>query len=129
MALQPPVCQGLLINGASRSHSDTPHSVGLLWTSDFYHNRKKIQIPVYIRQIYFLSPQQGATFITIEPLQSNSNIRDQNTPMGGEIFRTRPDWPQSPRSVLYSWYPVSFWGVKRPGRDVEYQPPSRTEVK
>jgi hypothetical protein len=30
----PLVGQGLLIIGASRSHSDTPHSVGLLWTSD-----------------------------------------------------------------------------------------------
>jgi hypothetical protein len=28
------VGQGLLITEASRSHSDTPHSVGLLWTSD-----------------------------------------------------------------------------------------------
>jgi len=30
----PPVGQGLLIIEASRSHSDTPHAVGLLWTSD-----------------------------------------------------------------------------------------------
>jgi hypothetical protein len=29
-----PVGQGLLIIEALRSHSDTPHSVGLLWTSD-----------------------------------------------------------------------------------------------
>ena len=34
MAQQPLVCQGLLIVEASRSHSDTPHSVWLLWTSD-----------------------------------------------------------------------------------------------
>jgi hypothetical protein len=34
MAQQPPVGQGLLITEDSRSHSDTPHSVGLLWTSD-----------------------------------------------------------------------------------------------
>jgi hypothetical protein len=34
MARQPLVCQDLLIIEASRSHSDTPHSVGLLWTSD-----------------------------------------------------------------------------------------------
>jgi hypothetical protein len=34
LAQQPPVGQGLLIIEASRSHSDTPHSVGLLWTSD-----------------------------------------------------------------------------------------------
>jgi hypothetical protein len=34
MARQPPVGQGLLIIEASRSHSGTPHMVGLLWTSD-----------------------------------------------------------------------------------------------
>jgi hypothetical protein len=33
-ARQPLVGQGLLIIEASRSHSDTPHSVGLFWTSD-----------------------------------------------------------------------------------------------
>jgi hypothetical protein len=31
---KPLVGQGLIIIEASRSHSDTPHSVGLLWTSD-----------------------------------------------------------------------------------------------
>ena len=30
----PPVGQGLLTVKALRSHSDTPHSVGLLWTID-----------------------------------------------------------------------------------------------
>jgi len=34
MAQQPPVGQGLLIHQVSRSHSDTPFSVGHLWTSD-----------------------------------------------------------------------------------------------
>ena len=34
MAKQPPFGQGLLIVEASRSHSDTAQSVGLLWTSD-----------------------------------------------------------------------------------------------
>ena len=34
MAQQPLVGQGLPIIKASRSHSDTPHLVGLLWTSD-----------------------------------------------------------------------------------------------
>ena len=33
MAQQPLVDQGLIIE-ASRSHSDTPYSVGLLWMSD-----------------------------------------------------------------------------------------------
>jgi len=34
MAQQPLVDQGLLIKEASLPHSDTPHSVGILWTSD-----------------------------------------------------------------------------------------------
>ena len=34
MARQPVVSQARLIVEASRSHSDTPHSVGLLWTGD-----------------------------------------------------------------------------------------------
>jgi len=34
MAQQPVVGQGLLIIEASRSHSDVPYSVGLLWTND-----------------------------------------------------------------------------------------------
>jgi hypothetical protein len=34
MARQPLRGLGLLIIKASRSHLDTPHSVGLLWTSD-----------------------------------------------------------------------------------------------
>jgi len=34
MARQPPAGQGLLTVKASRSHSDTPHSVGLLCPSD-----------------------------------------------------------------------------------------------
>jgi len=31
---QPPVGQSLLVIEASRPHSDTQHSVGLLWTSN-----------------------------------------------------------------------------------------------
>jgi len=34
MGRQPPEGQGLLSVEASRSCSDTPHSLGLLWTSD-----------------------------------------------------------------------------------------------
>jgi len=33
MTLQPIMSQGFIAE-ASRSHSDTPHSVGLLWTND-----------------------------------------------------------------------------------------------
>jgi hypothetical protein len=37
LAQHPLVGQGPLIIEASPSHSDTPHSVGLLWTSDQPH--------------------------------------------------------------------------------------------
>jgi len=48
---------------------------------------------------------------------------------GGEIFRTRPDRPWGPPSLLYNAYWVSFPGVKRPGHGVDHPPPSSVEVK
>jgi hypothetical protein len=49
-------------------------------------------------------------------------------PVGGEIFRTRPDRPWGPPSLLYHGYRVSFPGVKRPGRGVDHPFPSSAEV-
>ena len=57
MAQQPLLSQGLLIYEASLSHSDTPQSVGLLWTSDqpeaetthYTHKGQDIQAPDEIR--------------------------------------------------------------------------------
>ena len=39
-----------------------------------------------------------------------------------EIFRTRPDRPLCPRSLLYNGYRVSFTGVKRLGCGVNHPP-------
>jgi hypothetical protein len=47
----------------------------------------------------------------------------------GEIFRTPPDRPWGPRSHLHNGYRVSFLGVKRPGRGVDYLHPSSAEDK
>jgi hypothetical protein len=50
------------------------------------------------------------------------------SPGGGEIFRTCPDRPWGPPSLLYNGYRV-FTGVrKRPGRDADPSPPSSAEV-
>ena len=38
----------------------------------------------------------------------------------GEIFRTRPDRPWGPPSLLYSGDRVYFPGVKRPGRGLDH---------
>ena len=47
----------------------------------------------------------------------------------GEIFRTRPDRPWGPPSLLYNGYRVSFPGVKRPERGVNHPLSSSAEVK
>jgi hypothetical protein len=48
---------------------------------------------------------------------------------GGEIFRTRPDWPWGPPSLLYNGYWVFVPGAKRPGRDIDHPPLCSAEVK
>jgi hypothetical protein len=52
-----------------------------------------------------------------------------SNPGGGEIFRTRPDRPWGPPSLLYNGYRVSFPGVKLPGRGVDHPPSSSARVK
>jgi hypothetical protein len=47
----------------------------------------------------------------------------------GEIFRTCPDLPWGPPSLLYKGYPVFTGGKERPGRDVDSSPPSSAVVK
>ena len=40
----------------------------------------------------------------------------------GEIFRTCPDWPWVPPSLLYNGYRVFLGGKERPGRDADTSP-------
>jgi len=49
MTQQPSVGQGFIIVEALRSHSDTPHSVGVLWTGDqlLKQNRNNIILIMY----------------------------------------------------------------------------------
>ena len=42
--------------------------------------------------------------------------------MGGEIFRTCPDRPWGPPSLLYSGYRFFPGGKERPGRDTDHSP-------
>jgi len=55
-------------------------------------------------------------------------VRGSN-PGEGEIFRTRPDRPCVPPSLLYNGYRFSFQGVKQLGRGVNHPLPSSAEVK
>jgi hypothetical protein len=49
-------------------------------------------------------------------------------PWWDEIFRTLPERPWGPPSLLYNGYRI-FPGVKRRARDVDHPPPSSAEVK
>ena len=53
----------------------------------------------------------------------------ESNPGGGEIFRTCPDRPWGPPSLLYNGYRVFPGGKVRPGRDADPSPPSSAEVK
>jgi len=48
---------------------------------------------------------------------------------GGEVFRTSPDRPWGPPSLLYNGYRVFPGGKVRPGRDADPSSPSSAEVK
>ena len=50
-------------------------------------------------------------------------VRGSN-PGGGDIFRTCPDWPWGPPSLLYNGYPDFPGGKERPGRDADPPPTS-----
>jgi len=47
----------------------------------------------------------------------------------GEVFRTSPDRPWGPPSLLCNGYRVFPGGKERPGRDAESSPPSSAVVK
>jgi len=51
----------------------------------------------------------------------------ERIPVGGEIFRTRPNRPWDPPCLLYDKYRGSSPGVKRPGHGFDH--PRRSEVK
>jgi hypothetical protein len=47
---------------------------------------------------------------------------------GGEIFRTCPDWPWRPPSLLYNGYWVFPGDKVRSGRAADHSPPSSAAV-
>ena len=55
-------------------------------------------------------------------------VRESN-PVTGEIFRTSPDRPWGPHSLLYNGYRVFPGGKERPGRDADPSAPSSAVVK
>ena len=58
---------------------------------------------------------------SVQRLATGWTVRGSN-PGGGKIFRTRPDRPWDPPSLLYNGNQVSLPGVKRSGRGVNHPP-------
>jgi len=74
-----------------------------------------------------LPPTWAGSAQSVWRLATGWTVRGPNAGVG-EIFRTRPDWPWGPPSLLYNGYQV-FPGVKRPGRDADHSHTSSAEVK
>jgi hypothetical protein len=58
---------------------------------------------------------------SVQPLATGWTVQGSN-PGAGKIFRTRPDRPCSPPSLLYNSYRVNFRWEMRPGRGVNHEP-------
>ena len=60
--------------------------------------------------------------------QSVERLVWRSNPGGGEIFRTCPDLPWGPPSLLKNAYQVLPGGKERPGLDANSSPPSSAVV-
>jgi len=63
----------------------------------------------------------GPVAQSVKRLTTGWTVRGSN-PGGDEIFRTCPDRPWSPSSILYNGYRVFSGGKERPGRDADTTP-------
>ena len=79
--------------------------------------------------VYQVGNDKKVRFVPVyaSELATGWTVRGSN-PGGGEIFRTRPDRPWGPPSLLYNGYQVFPGGKVRPGRDADHSPPSNAEV-
>jgi len=89
---QPLVGQGLLIIEASRLHSDTPHSFGLLWTSN---SPSQIPLPENTQHSHRQPPMPPAGF---EPATQTSD-----GPQTHALYR--PPWGLTHKIQTYSTLP------------------------
>ena len=114
MAQQPLVVQGLLIVEASRSHSDTPHSVGLLWTGD---HPKQIPLPdntqhLPLRDSNPQSPQASGRRPTRGHLNrpSNGTYGGKSKLAGKKSVSVSLCWTQIPR--VLAWHCTRAFTVR-----------------
>jgi hypothetical protein len=79
---------------------------------------------IFARTVHCVGPVAQAVY----RLATGWLVRESN-PGEGEIFRTCPDRPWGPPSLLYNGYRVFPEGRERPGRDADPSPLSSAMVK
>jgi hypothetical protein len=99
-----------------------------LFTSKLELNLRKKLVKCYIWSKALYGAETWTLRKIDQRLATSWTVWGSN-PGGGEIFRTRPDRPWVPSSLLYNGHRVSFPWVKRPGHGVHHPPPSKAEVK
>jgi len=80
-------------------------------------------------QHFILAYSFGSNFVIVYMVVAKSWAVRGSNPGGDEIFRTCPDRPWGPPSLLYNGYRVFPGGKERPGRDADPSPPSSAVVK
>jgi len=89
---------------------------------------------LFIKPVYFNTRTHGVISLyyqtsvgsvaqSVQRLAMGCTVRGSN-PSGGEIFRTCPDRPWGPPSLLYNGYRVFPVDKERPGRDADPSPSS-----
>jgi len=73
--------------------------------------------------IFTMNGNVGRVALSVYRLATGWTVRGSN-PGEDEIFRTCPDRPWGPPSLLYHAYRVFPGGKERPGRDADPSPPS-----
>jgi len=99
---------------------DSPSVIEPVYVRDIYSNSLYL-ICLYTKQTSGLGSAVGiATAYGLDGRGIESRW--------GEIFRTSPDWPWGPPSLLYNGYRVFPGDNVLPGRDADPSPPSSAEV-
>jgi len=92
--------------------------------SDFYKPKfHNFFFHTYWSPLFVILLELSYFFDWLRPGQSGDRI-----PVGGEIFRTCPDRPWGPPSLLHNRYRIFPEGKERPGRDADPSPPSSAVV-
>ena len=90
--------------------------------------RRKTCSLIRLRCIQSHAPKRPDSSVSIAT-ELRAGRSGDRIPMRGEIFRTCPDRPWGPTSLMYSGYRVFPGGKERPRRDADPSPPSSAVVK